>query len=75
MVLLHLYTHQLADRSEVLVEDFDVSVDDLQGDQLVVVAVDREAEEQAGVTLVDDLSHSTILLSLYFTKDCKPGLL
>ena len=75
MVLLHLYTHQLADRSEVLVEDFNVSVDDFQGNQLVVVAVDREAEEQAGVTLVDDLSHSTILLSLDFTKDCKPGLL
>ena len=74
MVLLQLYTHQLADRSEVLVEDFDVSVDDLQSDQLVVVAVDREAEEQAGVTLVDDLRHSTILLSLDFTKDCKPGL-
>ena len=49
MVLLHLYTHQLADRSEVLVEDFDVSVDDLQGDQLVVVAVDREAEEQSAL--------------------------
>ena len=64
-----MYSHQLADRSEVLVEDFNVSVDDFQGDQLVVVAVDREAEEQAGVTLVDDLRHSTILLYLDFTKD------
>ena len=75
MVLLHLYTHQLADRSEVLVEDFDESVDDLQGDQLVVMAVDGEAEEQAGVTLVDDLRNCTILLYMDFTKDCKPGLL
>jgi len=30
-------------------------VDDLQSDQLVVVAVDCEAEEQAGVTLVHNL--------------------
>ena len=75
MALLHLNSHQLADRSEVLVEDFDESVDDLQGDQLVVMAVDGEAEEQAGVTLVDDLRRCTILLYMDFTKDCKPGLL
>ena len=50
-------------------------MDDLQGDQLVVMAVDGEAEEQAGVTLVDDLRNCTILLNMDFTKDCKPGLL
>ena len=50
-------------------------MDDLQGDQLVVMAVDGEAEEQAGVALVDDLRHCTILLYMDFTKDCKPGLL
>ena len=35
--------------SEILVEKFDVSVDDLQGGQLVVVLVDSGAEVEAGV--------------------------
>ena len=53
-------THEFADRSEVLIEDFDVSVNDLQGDQLVIVPVDGEAEEQTGVAFVHDLNRKKI---------------
>ena len=45
---------ELADRSEVFVQDLDVSVDDLQGSELVVRLVHGEAEEEAGVALVDN---------------------
>ena len=45
---------ELANRSEIFVQDLDVSVDDLQGPELVVRLVHGEAEEEAGVALVDD---------------------
>jgi hypothetical protein len=35
--------------SEVFVQQFDVSVDDLKGRQLVVILVDSSAEVEAGV--------------------------
>ena len=44
---------ELANRSEIFVQDLDVSVDDLQGPELVVRLVHGEAEEEAGVPLVD----------------------
>ena len=45
---------ELTDRSEVLVQDLDISVDDLQRPELVVGLVHGEAEEEAGVPLVHD---------------------
>ena len=45
---------ELANRSEIFVQDLDVSVDDLQGPELVVRLVHGEAEEEAGVALVDN---------------------
>ena len=45
---------ELTDRSEVFVQNLDVSVDDLQRPELVVRLVHGETEEEAGVALVHD---------------------
>eukprot|EP00406_Dinophysis_acuminata_P070243 CAMPEP_0179280448 /NCGR_PEP_ID=MMETSP0797-20121207/36635_1 /TAXON_ID=47934 /ORGANISM="Dinophysis acuminata, Strain DAEP01" /LENGTH=244 /DNA_ID=CAMNT_0020989109 /DNA_START=20 /DNA_END=752 /DNA_ORIENTATION=+ len=46
---------ELADVAEVAVEHLHEEVDELEGAQLVVVHVDAEGEEHAGVAPVDDL--------------------
>ena len=43
---------ELANRSEIFVQDLNVSVNDLQRSELVVCLVHGEAEEEAGVPLV-----------------------
>lgn len=46
---------QLAHIAKVPVENLDVSVDDLQRDELVVGGVDGRYEKQGGIATVDDL--------------------